>query len=158
MKSKLYLVFLLIGMAFLSTRGMVFSYKYPDSFDAIDRKVKDNDLVTLNEKENIIYSIAILEQEVNNGGFNQYFFNSSGELALLTLVSLEKVKATKTKGLLEEAIQVAFNGDIPNDWNKRQEKLLTLDESQTSRLHALDQEFYKYKDNITQMVNDYLTR
>lgn len=134
------------------------SYKYPDSFETIDKKVRDNDLVTLNDEENLIYSIAILEQEVNNGGFGQYFFNTSGSLAYLTLESLEKVGAKKTKKLLEQAIKIAFDGNIPSDWDERQEKLLTLDKYGEEKLNELDHQFYKTEENIEELVNAYLSR
>lgn len=148
----------MIGIALLSTRGIVLSYKYPDSFETIDKKVRDNDLVTLNDEENLIYSIAILEQEVNNGGFGQYFFNTSGSLAYLTLESLEKVGAKKTKKLLEQAIKIAFDGNIPSDWDERQEKLLTLDKYGEEKLNELDHQFYKTEENIEELVNAYLSR
>lgn len=157
-RSKLYLCFLVIGIGLLSTRGIVLSYKYPDSFEAINKKISDNDLVTLNDEENLIYSIAIFELEMNKGGFDQYFFNTSGSLDFLTLESLEKVGATKTKSLLEQAIQIAYDGDIPSDWDERQEKLLNLDKKAKEKLNELDEAFYKYEENIEELVNAYLNK
>lgn len=157
-KSRLYLLFVLIGLVLLSTKGLILSYKYPDSFDAIYKKVQEDDLITLNEKENVIYLIAILELEVKNGGFKQYFFNASSSLATLTLESLEKVGAVKTKGLLEKAIRVAFDKEIPKDRDKRLEKLLALDKSDEAKLYELDQEFYKHDENIEELVNAYLSQ
>lgn len=147
-----------MGVILLSTRGLIFSYKYPDSFQIINKKVQENHLITLSEKENIIYSIAILELELNSGGFSQYFFNSSSSLATLTLESLEKVGAEKTKDLLEKAIQVAFANEIPQDRDERRERLLALDKDDEAELSKLDQEFYKYDENIQELVNAYLSK
>jgi hypothetical protein len=38
-------------------------------------------LSVLSPQEKVFYITQILEMEVNNGGFDQFFFNSSGDLA-----------------------------------------------------------------------------
>ena len=47
-------------------------------------------LELLNEYEKYVIFINMLDAQVNNGGFDQYFFNSSGENAHETLIALEK--------------------------------------------------------------------
>ena len=50
-------------------------------------------LLKLSKSEQAIYIIWNLEAEINNGGFNQYYFNSSGQFADLTPDALKLIKA-----------------------------------------------------------------
>jgi hypothetical protein len=51
-----------------------------------------------------IYTTTVLENEVVNGGFNQYFWNSSGQLAFIALEGLDLIGATAHAALLRAAI------------------------------------------------------
>lgn len=45
-----------------------------------------------------------LEREINNGGFNQYFLNSSGDFAHETIKSLRTIGANHTADILQLAL------------------------------------------------------
>ena len=51
-----------------------------------------------------VYATALLDNDVNNGGFNQFFWNSSGEFALLALEGLELFGATDHAAVVRKAI------------------------------------------------------
>jgi len=53
-----------------------------------------------------IYLINELESEVNNGGFLQFFANSSGKYTNETIESLGLIGANNTKNLLEKAVKI----------------------------------------------------
>lgn len=53
-----------------------------------------------------VYLINELESEVNNGGFLQFFTNSSGKYTNETIESLELIGANNTKNLLEKAVGI----------------------------------------------------
>ena len=103
-----------------------------------------------NEKITPSANIGELEAEVNNGGLNQYFFNSSGQNCFETLRLLKNTGKIKTAAILEQAI-------ITIDPNKlSEEKLIEklrkrevegLDnDSINAKLDSLDNEFFKYPD------------
>ena len=49
-------------------------------FEKLNKKSDyGSDLSRLNDKEKVFMSMALLEQEVNNGGFDQYFLNLEGK-------------------------------------------------------------------------------
>jgi hypothetical protein len=52
----------------------------------------------------IVYTIVVFHQQVFNGGLHQYFFNSYGQFAYLTVEHLKLIKAFKTSNILERAI------------------------------------------------------
>jgi len=53
-----------------------------------------------------VYLINEFESEVNNGGFLQFFTNSSGKYTNETIESLELIGANNTKNLLEKAVKI----------------------------------------------------
>ncbi|MEI9908904.1 MAG: DUF4375 domain-containing protein [Bacteroidota bacterium] len=56
-----------------------------------------------NKERQAIYVIWLLEAEVNNGGYNQYYFNSSGQFYKLLPDALKLVGANKFATLTEKA-------------------------------------------------------
>ena len=132
------------------------SAEYPDLFDAVSEKYEAQGFEALGENDQIVYSIWWLEAEVNNGGFYQYFWNSSGDHAEVALRSLKKIGATKTASLLEQAIEVAFEGQLSGSHFKRQEELEVNEDTKMKELEVLDLEFYEYTEDIIQKVNDYV--
>jgi hypothetical protein len=91
---------------------------------------------------------------VNNGGFFQFFTSSSGLFVPQTLNALAEIGASKTKDLLERAVGIAYPGGFPADPTEYDE----IDDSDdvTEALSLLDDQFYKYDDAITDLVNKYL--
>lgn len=99
-------------------------------------------------------NIEELEMEVNNGGFNQYFFNSSGQNCFKTLKVLKKNKKFKTAKILESAINLInpkklTNEDLIKKLRNREVEELDNEEI-NAKLELLDVEFYKYPDGNLQ--------
>ena len=64
------------------------------------------DLSALNEQEKVFMSMALLAQEVNNGGFDQFFFNLDGRYNDILVSSAEAVGAFDIAGICEKALAV----------------------------------------------------
>ena len=60
-------------------------------------------VLSWNKSRQAIYMIWLLEAEVNNGGFNQFYFNSSGQFYTYLPEALKLVGATKFAELTEQA-------------------------------------------------------
>ncbi|ASK70131.1 hypothetical protein CF168_15415 [Shewanella bicestrii] len=138
--------------------GLVMAKEYPESYDAVSEKYEAVGFSNLSEKEQAIYTIWWLEAEVNNGGFHQYFWNSSGEHAVFALKSLNNIGATKTASLLQRAIDVAFNGKLPESRLERQNHLKIDEDSKMGKLGNLDSEFYEYSENFYEMLDVYVAK
>ncbi len=113
-------------------------------------------LELLNEYEKHVIFINMLDAQVNNGGFDQYFFNSSGENAHETLIALEKINALKTAHLLREAISVFPKLPVPKDTNIRRELMNDSPEEIPNKWEKLDNQFYKSKEHIGGLVISYV--
>ena len=108
----------------------------------------------LSNDEAIGVGVWLLETEVNNGGFDQYYFNSRGTLAIETVEALKKIGAVETAGLLEAA-----NSDIPKFPlpDNRDERSKILDQvTDYSRFGALEREFYQENENRISLLAQYL--
>jgi hypothetical protein len=81
-----------------------------------------------------------LAMEVSNGGFSQYFYNSSGDSALLALQALEQSGAEETRSLLSKALCV-FN-QVGGYVASREERFKALKRLPTMSFDALDSQFY----------------
>ena len=68
-----------------------------------DYKKEYETLLTFSKARQAIYMIWCLEAEVNNGGFNQYYFNPSGQFANLTPDALKLIGADKFSDLVIRA-------------------------------------------------------
>lgn len=114
--------------------------------DANNKKEINNPTENIEQKD----YIREFEMEINNGGFNQYFINNSGQNCFEALKVLKHNKKTETARLLEEAIKLIN----PKKFSEKEiiEKLKNgeveelYDEKISFELEKLDAEFYKYPD------------
>ncbi|MBK8706124.1 MAG: DMP19 family protein [Saprospiraceae bacterium] len=102
----------------------------------------------LTEEQKLFYYNQCLEREINNGGFNQYFFNSSGDFAHKTVQSLKTIGANKTADILQKAIDQFPNSNVPEDRTERQEILEQIQETADQVWEELDQKFFSYEDDL----------
>ena len=117
-----------------------------------------DDFENLNEAEKTFLYVEILEAEINNGGFDQFFFNSSGDYANETLEALKRIGATKTAKLVEEAYSYFPEDPIPKNNEKRREILENIDEQTSEKWTQLEDKFYLYEENIGSLVLDYVRK
>ena len=115
-----------------------------------------NDFENLNETEKTFLYVEILEAEINNGGFDQYFFNSSGDYAHETLEGLKKIGAFKTAKLIEEAYKYFPENPVPKDTEERREILENIDSQTSEKWTELEDKFYLYEENIGGLVLEYV--
>jgi hypothetical protein len=129
---------------------------YPEDFDAVVPSDR-GEFERLPPKAQVACCIHMLEAEVNNGGFHQFFFNSSGQYVRETLSALHDIGAVKTRRLLERAIAAAFPNSYPSNSDTHQDALADFD-AIADDLEPLDSEFYRYAEPLTVLVNAYLAK
>ena len=109
---------------------------------------------SLTNAERIFLLIWELEADVNNGGFNQYFFNSAGDHALDVPAALRSVGASTTASIVDRALQT-LAGDFSADRSARQLVLERID-PETEAFDSLDQEFYAYPDDLSSLLSAFV--
>ena len=120
-----------------------------------------NHITALPEKEKTVYHVAILDEEVDNGGFNQYFINGYGQFAMDTIISLNLIHANKTALILAKALHLVNQENIDNHIFRRELLLgnierLYVDEELDDALVVLDEEYSLYRDNLGTLLGNYL--
>jgi len=101
------------------------------------------------------FAVGLLDGEVNNGGFDQYFYNSSSDYYLDAVAGLEELGATKSLELLLRAKQIVFGfRDVPTYTAQRRQT--TTSDSQLSRLDPLDRQFWADPDGLVERVEAFL--
>ncbi|WP_346067328.1 DMP19 family protein [Sphingobacterium siyangense] len=117
-------------------------------------------VLSWNKSRQAIYMISRLEAEVNNGGYNQFYFNSSGQFATALPEALKLVGATKFADLTERA----------NSTFVKEKSKITEDQDGTvdgfsksydnNPLNKFDEEFYKLNDveNLQKIQVDYIRK
>ncbi len=110
----------------------------------------------LTDEERIIYIVYTLEGEVNNGGFSQYFFNSSGDNGNELVSAFEAIGAEKMTEICKKAVSV-FGSNYPTDRNKRQEIMLDDASSDFGEVWAeCDNEFFEYPEDTSELQYKYI--
>jgi Domain of unknown function (DUF4375) len=86
------------------------------------------------------------EAEVCNGGFHQFFFNTTGVLAPEALLAFRAIGLHEWASLLDEAMGL-LGSPYPRDQGERWKRLGTAKEEEnqiSERLDQLDQRFYRW--------------
>jgi len=114
---------------------------------------EDEILATLPAGVRALYVISGVEDEVNNGGFNQYYWNSSGKFADQAVAAFEFFSAHEHAELMREAnrIHAAEQGEIEKF--KAQGTLQAFSDSyKVSKLGPLDERFYELDENLSTLI------
>ncbi|AVK24358.1 hypothetical protein CSB95_6223 [Pseudomonas aeruginosa] len=107
----------------------------------------------LSPAERSYYAVSVLSGEVHNGGFDQYFGNSSGDQYQAARAGLRELEAEDALALLERAAALLFgDGPVPVSQAERQLRMPTWadepDRDCEAALDALDTRFYALADAL----------
>ena len=127
-----------------------------ETYDKVSDRFNKVGFCGLNESEKIFWSIWELEGNVNNDGFEGFFDYPSGDYAVETVYALEKIGAVKTANIVRRANNIFKEGRPPRDHNLRQDQLFAMSDSSKEELNSLDNEFYKYEENLSQLVYNFV--
>ncbi len=132
--------------------------------DNIDTNFENGEHYTLDKMSKLtkgqqaVFSTWWLEAEVNNGGFNQFYFNSSGQFAEMAEIGFKTIGAEKFSELTLRANSI---------FTENKERLEEFDDGtmksfsesyKDNPLNDLDTEFYKLYDseNISDLRIKYI--
>lgn len=110
----------------------------------------------LTSSEQVLVAIWWLEADVNNGGFDQYLYNSGGDYAFFVTGALRTVGAHAAAAIVSRVVRSFGEGGVPRDRGERQSALAAMAEAVEHPFESEDQEFWAYPDDIQAMVRRYL--
>lgn len=108
--------------------------------------------------QKIFSAIWAVESEVNNGGFAQYFLNSSAESASFVVEALETIGAPKTASICQRAIATAFPSELPPTVEAIRSSAADFPDEILKQLDILDEGFFAYPHNLTDLLFAYVSR
>lgn len=103
-------------------------------------------------------AVRVLDAEVRNGGFSQYFFNSSGDEWKSALSGLEAMGSRDRLALLQKAL-AKFDKSSPSEFrNQRMQQLAKIEDGKDSVFDQLETRYYKSSENLDVMVMRYVLK
>ena len=107
--------------------------------------------------ESVNSLVAALEAEVNNGGFDQFFFNTAGNRTKETIEALELIGAQKTAEIVRRAA-LKFPGGFPaTDRHERQDQLEEVS-PESEAFEEDDAAFVRYDEDLAGLLERFRNR
>jgi len=116
------------------------------------------DFEVRSKPQKVFSSIWAVEAEVNNGGFSQYFANSSSETAGFVVEALNTIGAPRTAEICGRAITASFPGGLPRGPKEISAAAKEFSGETLKRLDTLDTEFFGYPHNLTDLLFAYVSK
>ncbi|MEQ8316912.1 MAG: DMP19 family protein [Phycisphaerales bacterium] len=115
----------------------------------------DKPFEKLTEPEQVFRAIWELEADVNNGGFAQYYLNSSGDSAWFAPTALEQIGAKQASEVVAQANALFPSSKPPAERRKRAKQLDKIDED---LFEPFDDQFMSYPDDLTDLLHSYVSK
>jgi hypothetical protein len=97
-----------------------------------------------------VLAVEALEREVNNGGYEQFFVNSSREFAPMVVGALQRIGCKKTANITQKAIEALGISDLRSD--AIDAVICTRDEKRAAKLNRCDDSYYKSAEPIAERL------
>ena len=121
-------------------------------------KFGKEDFASQSMPQKVFSALWEVESEVNNGGFSQYFSNSSAESAHFVVEALNAIGAPQTADTCRRAIMVAFPAGLPESEEEIRSAAADFPDAVLESLEPLDQEFFSYPHNLTDLLFSYVSQ
>jgi len=116
------------------------------------------DKLEMTDAELIVYRISWLMSKVDNGGFHQFFHNSTGEFSLETAEALRRIGAEETAAMVEAGCGLFPQGKPLKDFRQRATQLSAFTLDQFEILRDLQNRFYARKEDLALLLKQFWER
>jgi len=121
-------------------------------------KFGKEDFSVQSHPQKVFSAIWAAESEINNGGFAQYFQNTSCETAPFVVEAFEAIGAPRTAAICRRALAVAFPDGLPSSPDAISVAAADFTDETTEQLEALDSEFFQYPHNLTDLLFSFVAQ
>jgi hypothetical protein len=115
-------------------------------------KFGKEDFLAQSFPQKVFSAIWAAESEINNGGYAQYFQNTSCETAPFVVEAFQAIGAPRTADICRRAIAAAFPGGLPSTPEAISSAAADFTDDTTEQLEAFDSEFFQYPHNLTDLL------
>jgi hypothetical protein len=116
----------------------------------INQKAEREGAKNLTIEERIVLGVEALEREVNNGGYEQFFVNSSREFVPIVVTALQRIGCKKTANITQKAIEALGISDLRSD--AIDAVICNRDERRAAKLNRCDDSYYKSTEPIAERL------
>jgi Domain of unknown function (DUF4375) len=117
---------------------------------AISQKERRDESQALTDEERTVLAVEALEREVNNGGYDQFFTNSSKLFAPTIVDSLQRIGCKKTATVTQRAIKALGIADLTAE--AIDTAMATDNERRLAKLGRCNVSFYKCAEPIAERL------
>ena len=117
---------------------------------AISQKAERDGMQGITNEEHIVLAVEALEREVNNGGYQQFFTNSSREFAQTIVNSLQRIGCKKTANITQKAIKALGTSDLAMD--AIETVMASDDEQRLAKLSQYDESYSKTAEPLAERL------
>jgi predicted DNA-binding protein len=121
---------------------------------ALDQKAAENGEQSLSDEERVILAVDALERDVNNGGYSQFFSNSSGEYAAMIVNALLSIRCPETASITQDAIEALGIEDFSPE--ALEEAIESEDDARDERLEECDGLYYGTGEDIAGQLFEFV--
>lgn len=110
---------------------------------------------SISREESYVLAIEGLEREVNNGGYDQFFVNSSVEFAPIIVDALLAIGCPKTAEITRQAIDaLGIKGELTQKAIER--VIYDDDDKRTQRLGSCDSRYFECEEPIADRLFEWI--
>jgi aspartokinase len=113
---------------------------------AIGQKAAREGDQSLSSEERVVLAIEALEREVNNGGYEQFFLNSSREYASIIVDALVSIGSRRTAAITQKAIDALRCQALTSE--AIESAMLAESEDRDQSLFVCDNQYFARREDI----------
>ena len=117
---------------------------------AISQKVQRGGVQSLTDEECVVLAVEALEREMNNGGYDQFFVNSSREFAPTIVGALKRIGCKLTAAITQRAISAIGVSELTSE--AIDAAMAGDNEERLAKLNRCDDVYYKNADPIAERL------
>jgi hypothetical protein len=115
-------------------------------------------LAAFTQAERFVYAVEAMVREVNNGGWHQFFHNSSGALAFDLVPALEAIGSKENLSIARRALQIFGKpASLGEDERSKHLAKVTKD-GENQPWEKLEDEFYENPEDLEAMMLEFIAR
>jgi hypothetical protein len=135
--------------------GLKDHYRIDSLVLAVEEALYSKPLSQLSVSERAVLAVEAMEREVNNGGYHQFFCNSSGVFTRHLVEALNSIGCPKTAAISSAAISVL---NLPGEYDHDTiiDMAMKLSDEERGKLNDLDKEYYSNDEPIAQRLFEYI--
>jgi histone H3/H4 len=118
--------------------------------EGLQRKISRSGERGLSKEERTVLAVRALDREVNNGGYDQFFRNSSKKFAAEIVQSLTRIGCRRTAKITQRAITALHSGRVTV--SRIEAAMRQPKEERDRELERCDQSFYRAPQGISRRL------